>query len=166
MQEDLKRTIMNIILAVIIASFIIIFVTSGENDTNSLSASIGGYTGLLFSIIFIIVINYKNNNYFELFPFVVLLFVIATIIFYMYNYFDRIASGEVSSYYATFSSLSSKLLMVQMLVMLAAIYKTHTNEESKLISNQTLAILGLFGTINYIIVITIGIVLHFYATQG
>jgi len=163
--ETLRKTLMNVILAVIIACFIILFVTSGENDTNSLSALIGGYTGLQLCVLFIIVLNYNNNNYLELFPFIILLVILSTIIWLLYYYFDRIASGDVSSYYGTFSSMSTKLLIIQMIIMLSALYGTQVNN-TKLISNQTLALLGLLGTINYIIVITLAVILHFYTTQG
>ena len=36
----------------------------------------------------------------------------------------------------------------------------------KLLSDKTFALLSLFGVVNMVIVITIGIVLHFYSTQG
>ena len=49
------KSVINIPFAVIIASFIIIIVTTGMTDSNGLSALIGGYSGLLFGLIFIII---------------------------------------------------------------------------------------------------------------
>ena len=39
-------------------------------------------------------------------------------------------------------------------------------QNEKLFSNKTFALLRLFGVINLLIVVTIGIILQFYSTQG
>ena len=44
---------------------------------------------------------------------------------------------------------------------------SNTEDNSgKMLSDKTFSLLGLFGVINFLIVITIGVVLHFYSTQG
>ena len=85
---------------------------------------------------------------------------------YLRIYFDRISSGEVSSYYSSFSLLSSIFLFTQIIIIFNAIYNKKDNTGTELFMPQTFSLLGLFSVINIIIVLTIGIVLHFYSTQG
>jgi F0F1-type ATP synthase assembly protein I len=58
-KEEYKKVI-NIPLAVIIASFIIIIITTGMTNKNGVSSLIGGYTGLLLGILFVIILNIQQ----------------------------------------------------------------------------------------------------------
>jgi hypothetical protein len=40
------------------------------------------------------------------------------------------------------------------------------SQDNRLFSDTTFSLLGLFGTINMLIVVTMGIILKFYSTQG
>jgi hypothetical protein len=164
-KEEYKQ-IINIPLAVIIASFIIIIITTNLTDTNALSALIGGYSGLLLGLIFILILNWPPTSWFDLFPFMYIIIIISLLIYYLSTYFEEISMGHVSSYYSSFSLLSTIFLATQMSIILSAIFSNTSNINIKLFSDTTFALLGLFGVINFLIVITIGIVLHFYSTQG
>lgn len=158
----------NVLLSIIIASSIIIMITSNMTDKNALSALIGGYSGLLLGLLFIIIVTLLANQstYFDMIPILMIIIITALLINYLRIYFDRISSGEVSSYYSSFSQLSTIFLFTQIIIIFTAIYSKKENQDIQLFSNKTFSLLGLFSVINLIIVITIGIILHFYSTQG
>lgn len=166
-KEEYKKVI-NVPLSVIIGSFIIIIITTGMTDPNGLKALIGGYSGLLMGILFILILNYPPPNWLDIVPFILVIFIISLLIFYLATYFDKISSGEVSSYYNSFSILSTIFLAMQIIILISSMFSNMNTGEitNKLLSDRTFALLGLFGVINFIIVITIGIILHFYSTQG
>ena len=165
--QDFKN-MMNIIVAIIIASSIIILVTSNMTDTNGLSALIGGYSGLLIGILFIIILNivFKQSTYIDMLPLLMVIIIVGLLLNYLGIYFDRISSGKVSNYYFSFSLLSMIFLFTQIIIIFNSIYNKHETENVKIFTDTTFALLGLFSILNIIIVITIGIILHFYSTQG
>ena len=164
-QEVLFKKSINVIVAIIIASCIIILITSNMTDKNGLSALIGGYSGLLLGMLFIILLNFlfKRYSYFDMFPLLMIIIIIGLLVSYLGIYFDKISSCEVSSYYVSFSFLSTLFLFTQIIMIFSAIYKS---QNKNLFSYTSFSLLGLLSIINIIIVITIGIVLHFYSTQG
>jgi hypothetical protein len=168
---DEYKKVINVPLSIIIASIIIIIVTTNMTDTNGLSALIGGYSGLLLGLLFVILLNqiFANTSYLDMIPMIVLMMIISLMIFYLAKYFERISKGEVSNYYSSFSLLSTVFLMTQIIIIFNSMYSRITNNNqlsNKLFSDTTYSLLGLFGVINMLIVLTIGIILHFYSTQG
>ena len=166
-KEEYKRVI-NIPIAVIIGSFIIIIITTGMTDKNGLSALIGGYSGLLLGMLFVAILNYPPNSWLDMFPLVVIMIIVSLLIYYLSTYFDQISKGEVSSYYNSFSILSTIFLATQIIIIFSAMFSNSGERETrgKLLSDTTFSLLGLFGVLNFLMVITIGVVLHFYSTQG
>jgi hypothetical protein len=166
--KDQYKKVINVPLAVIIASFIIIIITTGMTNKNGVSALIGGYTGLLLGILFIILLNIPTNNWINFFPFFYILFIVALLLYYLYAYFGKISSGEISNYYGSFSILSTIFLATQVIILFSSMFSSSNNGDfsNNFLSNKTFSILSLFAVINFLIVITLGIVLHFYSTQG
>lgn len=162
-KEEYKNVV-NIPYAVILASGIIILITTGVANENSLKGLIGGYMGLGLGMLVLLILNIPPNNWLDIFPFIMILGIIGLITSYLYIYFDRIAKGEVSGYYNSFSVLSSIFLAAQTIMLFSALNSNDFN--GKLLSDRTFSLLALFGVINYLIVITIGIILKFYSTQG
>ena len=162
------KQVMNVILTIIVASCVIILLTTNMTDTNGLSALMGGYSGLLLGMLFVIILNllFKQSTYFDMIPLLMIIIISGLLLNYLRIYFDRISSGEVSSYYNSFSLLSSIFLFTQLIIIFNAIYNKKDTIGSELFMPQTFSLLGLFSVINIIIVLTIGIVLHFYSTQG
>jgi membrane associated rhomboid family serine protease len=80
-KEEYKKVI-NVPLSVIIGSFIIIVITTGMTDPNGLKALIGGYSGLLFGILFIIILNYPPTSWLDMVPFIVVMILISLLIFF------------------------------------------------------------------------------------
>lgn len=164
--KEQNARIVNVPLSVIFASAIIIILTTGVNDENALRGLIGGYMGLGLGILFLIILNLPPNNWIDLFPFVMLMGIITLMIIYLYRYFDRIAKGEVSGYYTSFSILSTIFLSVQFIMLASAMFSKSGEIGGKLLTDRGFSLFALFGVINYLIVLTIGIVLNFYSTQG
>ena len=125
------KKIMNIPFSVIIASFIIIIITTNMTDTNSLSALIGGYIGLLVGVLFVMVlINiFTKTGYLDMIPLIFILSIVTLILYYLFTYFDRISKGEVSTYYTSFSILSTIFLFAQTLMIFKSIISKMNNQE-------------------------------------
>jgi hypothetical protein len=159
------KKVINVPYSIIIASFIIIIVTTNMTDYNGLSALIGGYSGLMLGMLFVIILNsmYSNVGYLDMFPSLIVLTIAGLILFYLITYFDKISKGEVSSYYSSFSILSTVFLITQVIMIFSAVPQ---GQNTRLFTNTTFSLLGLIGIINILIVITMGIILKFYSTQG
>lgn len=164
--KDEYKKVINVPISVIIASFLIIIITSGMTDKNALSALIGGYSGLLLGILFILILNYPPTNFLDMIPFLTVIVIISILISYLNKYYEQIASGEVSSYYGSFSTLSTIFLATQLFILIPATFSRNGDPNGKILSDKTFALVSLFGVVNVLIVITMGIVLHFYSTQG
>lgn len=158
------NNVVNIPYAVILASCILILITTGVTDENALKGLIGGYMGLALGVLFLIILNMPPVSWLDIFPFIVILGIIGLMVYYLYMYFDRIARGEVSGYYNSFSVLSTIFLGAQFIMLFSSLKNNDMN--GKLLTDKMFSLLALFGVINYLIVITIGIILHFYSTQG
>jgi hypothetical protein len=170
MFENLElKQVMNVLLSIVIASCVIILITMNMTDTNGLSALLGGYSGLLLGMLFIMIVSliFTKTTYLDMFPVVMIIIITGLSMYYLRKYFDNIASGHVSGYYSNFSLLSTIFLFTQIIIVFSAIYgKSEEDQNTKLFKDTTFSLLGLFSVINMIIVLTIGIVLHFYSTQG
>jgi uncharacterized membrane protein len=162
------KNVMNVLFAIIVASCIIIIITTNINDSNSLSALIGGYFGLSLGLLFIIILNlvFKQSTYVDMIPLFIIIIIIGLLLTYLFIYFNEISSGKVSSYYSKFSLLSTIFLFTQLIIIFSTIYNKSKSNVTQLFTNTTFSLLGLFSVINIIIVLTIGIILHFYSTQG
>jgi hypothetical protein len=166
--QEIKQ-VMNVLLAIVIAACVIILITMNMTDTNGLSALLGGYSGLLLGMLFIMIVSliFTKTTYLDMFPVVMIIIITGLLMYYIYRYFDNISSGNVSSYYSSFSLLSAIFLFTQIIIVFTAIYgKSEEDQNTKLFTDTTFSLLGLLSVINMIIVLTIGIVLHFYSTQG
>ena len=84
-QDEYKKLI-NVPIAVIIASFIIIIVTTSMTDKGALSALIGGYSGLLLGILFILILNWPPKNWLDISPFIVVMIIVGLLIYYLSTY--------------------------------------------------------------------------------
>jgi hypothetical protein len=135
-------------------------------NKNGVSSLIGGYTGLLLGVLFVIILNIPTNNWINFFPFFYIMFIVSVLLYYLYAYFGKISTGEISSYYGSFSILSTIFLATQVIILFSAMFRSNGDFSNNFLSNKTFSILSLFAVINFLIVITLGIVLHFYSTQG
>jgi len=164
---ELKK-ILIIPLSVIIASSIIIMFTTNMSDKNSLNALLSGYIGLLLGLSFtmMLISIYMKIPYLQMIPIIIVISIVFTMIIYLSVYFNIILSGNLSSYYSNFSILSLIFLGIQISFIFKNIYSKIVKPESKLFPNNVLSLSILFGVINFLFILMIGIILNFYSTQG
>jgi hypothetical protein len=172
MQRDLIVSLKNNIYSITIASFITILIITLASiyNSNSLVALIVSYGAIVCSLILMFGILYNKvdnilpifDKIISLFPFIIIISISLFIIYLLVSYFEQIANNRVSDYYYSFSLLSTIFLITQ----ISILFNNIGFETSKYISNKTFSILTLLGTINFIIVLTLGIILKFYSTDG
>jgi hypothetical protein len=110
--------------------------------------------------------NVPISNWIYLAPFILVLIIIAILISFLFSYFNRIANGEVSDYYSAYSNLSTIFLVIQLIMIFSALYKVSDDFTKTLFPGKTFPLLILFGVIDMLVVVTLGVILKFYSTQG
>jgi len=172
MELALFRNLLNVALAVMVASFVILFVTTATTPTvNSTSAQLGGYIGLMASVLFVFALCLTVspiNDWMSVSPLVSMLIVLFLLTLYVTQYFDSIAHGHVSTYYSSFSWASLVFMTAQLGTMMNSLfrYEPSSTQTQSLFPNKSRALLSLYGIINGLIVVSLGITLKFYSTQG
>lgn len=171
----------NIYKAFIFVSAILIIIALNTTGTTSINATISGYTTMILSLllIMIVVINNFNqtvnsetsyiqiiiNSLFTIGPFILLLVIIGFLMYLYINYKNIISEGHVSSYYNTFSFLSSILVLLQIFLL----YNGTTSRQfqrTHLLSKITNSIVCFTAVINSICAIILFIILKYYTTDG
>lgn len=157
-------TILNICLYAIAVGTITILISffTGPYNNGSVVGSMVGYSVITISLLFLVVVQANQNNSGLLSillssgPFIV---VIATTLYLLYllgNYFNEIVEGRVSKSYSTFINLYLLMILVQLFVYLKNPKDTKT----------TKMLLYLLGVFNSIVVITLGVILAYFSTDG
>jgi len=164
--QDIKK-LMYIPFALIITSIIIIGITISMTNQNALSALLGGYSGLFIGLLFIMIIKllFLNAKYIDMIPIIMFMMLIGFLIYLISTYFDRIISGNVSSYYLKYSYLSFAFLCVQICLIYIDIFKT-SDKVPQLSTSTYSKIFWLCYILNFAALIIINVVLYFYSTQG
>jgi hypothetical protein len=147
-------------------TLLVAFFTIGVPNTNAVGASIACYYLVAAAVLILAgqsaaTITNLSSGLVKMLPFLSIFGIVMYSGILMSVYFDQIASNQVSEYYYNFSKVSIILIMIQMGVFLRALYSKGVDN----ISRQTMAILGLLGTVNLITVITLGITLKYYTTD-
>ena len=167
----------NIIYALIIASMIIIFSTIGITDPNALIATISGYALSICSIVILVGLVYNNITisnpsigwirlFISLFPFISLLLILSVSLSLVSIYFDRISSHKVSDYYYNFSKVSIIFIIAQLVILFSGLMGSKDSNDIGLITQKTASVLMLMSVINMLLIITLGITLKYYSTDG
>lgn len=167
---NVTTNISNFLYALIIAAVFAVFCTIGVNTQGALEALIGEYCVIGAAVLILLVLKIKVINpeslktmstLITLAPFLFILFIVIYYIVILSIYFTKIASNKISNYYYSFSTISTLLLVAQIILLVSSVAKANVTELSK----KTFSILMLLGTINGIVVVTLGIILKFYTTD-
>ena len=167
---NVTTNISNFLYALIIAAVFAVFCTIGVNTQGALEALIGEYCIIGAAILILLVLKIRvispenlrtMSTLFTLAPFLFILFIVIYYIVILSIYFTKIASNKISKYYYSFSTISTLLLVAQIILLVSSVAKANITELSK----KTFSILMLLGTINGIVVVTLGIILKFYTTD-
>ena len=170
----------NVVYAVMVAAFILIFITIGMTSENAVSALIGGYSGLLAALAFVVVLNwfYTQNaslasRFWNSLPFLLTMAALCLMVVYLSLYFGEITAGHVAASYQSLSIAVTVFLAAQiaMLFRSSVWSQSQPGEGSvgaprKIITNQTASLVNLLGTICMFLVVSLGVTLKYYTTQG
>ena len=81
--EEYKR-ILYVPLSVVIASFIVVMITSNANTDNGVTALTSGYMGMFIGIVILIVltsVNMNIGNWLNIAPFIIILLILFLLLF-------------------------------------------------------------------------------------
>uniref|UniRef100_A0A6C0K4F5 V-ATPase proteolipid subunit C-like domain-containing protein n=1 Tax=viral metagenome TaxID=1070528 RepID=A0A6C0K4F5_9ZZZZ len=162
----------NIYNSLIVVGIIIIICTMGSSSASSLTGTITGYSFIITGTL--LLMGYLMNNMKGLSiisqlitvgPFVVLIGILVYMIYLLSFYFNQITNGNVSNGYYSFMNIFVVLLMVQMFI-----FYNGTRDKSFIetgaIGKVTGLVLYFLEIINIIVVITLGIILKYFSTDG
>ncbi len=175
MDLDLLNNLINISYAFIFAGIFIVFITLGSHNENALIGTITGYGASIVGTLLLGGLTYymiSSNNIwpgwkrliYSLSPFVMLLIILSLSLSYVSMYFNKIANNQITSYYSSFSYMSLIFVCFQLYYFISAINQREFRERASL-NTKSVSILNLFGVINMIILITLGITLKYYSTD-
>lgn len=168
--QTLLSTIYNLFYAIVAASCIIILVSCWMSNTGSVNALISGYFGLSISLTFLLLLKFTsyNTNYLgsmiilSLTPLLLVMFVsIYSLVLLMMNK-DSISNGYVTTQFSSLMTMSTIMTIVQMVM----IFRDKLQIATQTINTKNVSIINLIGVLNIIVVITLGITLSKYTTQG
>jgi hypothetical protein len=158
-------------ITVIIASIIIIFITTSVSGENGVISLIAGYSGLLAGLFFFIVIVLLNLGSFKLsyivdfFPMLLVITTIVVTLIYISKYSENIANEHVPYEYYTYSYISVILILLQLWFIISAMKNSDQNT-LELFKQPIYSLVCLLWTINIIVVIILCTLLQFYNTNG
>jgi hypothetical protein len=166
----------NIYNSLIVVGIIIVISTVGSSSVSSLTGTITGYSFIITGTFLLMgyLMNSMNSSQngspiisqlITVGPFVVLIGILVYMVYLLSYYFNKITNGNVSASYSTFMNIFIVLLMVQMFI-----FYNGTRDkrfiETGAIGKVTGLVLYFLEIINIIVVITLGIILKFFSTDG
>ena len=164
--EGLFKKLSTISYSLTIASIIVILITSGSTGKKEINALQYSYIILAAAMIFMLGLLWTKiettsavSMFISLFPFILIAANSLGIAVMLFLYLDKITSG-VSHYYSLFLNTSTMITIVEVWLM----YKYLKSATP--INPKSFSLLTLLGTINLITVITLGVVLQNYSTEG
>ena len=166
MNTDMFLYMKSIPSIVIIIGMIVVFLS------NSATWSISGYGSILAGMLVLLAWVFKfiettsmQNKVTTMLPFVFIIGIVFTMLVYLNMYFKDINRNNVSHYYNSFSNTLTVFLLVQ-IGFLLSVFSSKSFENTQTIGSSNTSYLMLMSAVNFILVITIGIVLGFYKTDG
>jgi hypothetical protein len=158
--------------SLLIAGIIIIFCTVGSNKPSSLTGTITGYSFFITGLFLLTGYLMKNLNSQSFIsslntvsPFLILIGILIYVIYLLSYYFSEITKGNVSNGYYTFMNIFIVLLIVEMFVFYNGTQDINFKNTGT-INKVTCMMLYLLELISIIAVISLGIILKYYTTDG
>ena len=176
MDQQLFGNILNISYAFIFGGLIIVLMTTGTHNKNALIGTITGYSAAACATILIAGLIYSTiatgnktpqlTDILTTLTPMILLFVIFLFSLTLVSlYFDNISQNRVSDYYGMFSNMSVLFILIQVYIFYQATSQK-TFRENGYINRLTLMKLLLLSVINILILITEGVSLKYFSTDG
>jgi hypothetical protein len=163
--------------SLLIVGLIIVFATVGSNAASSLTGTIIGYSFIITGILLLVgfLLNNMSNlaganfsfisSLITIGPFVLLIGILVYMIYLLSYYFSQITAGHISSGYYTFMNIFIVLLVVEFYIFYNSI-QDKAFKTSGTIGKVTGMILYLLELVSIVTVITLGIILKYFSTDG
>ena len=173
-------------ISLITVGVILLFATVGTASMDSLDGTIAGYSlmggGILLLVSFLLygisrsneeksATLGKNNRssvmsaIYTAGPFLVLLGIIGYTLYLVITYKSRIAAGNIAPGYASFTNISIILILMQLFLFYMGSQKDSFKTTNRLDRVYSM-LLYFIGIINIVTIITIGIILAYFSTDG
>ena len=176
MNQSLFNNIINISYAFILGGLIVVLLTVGTHNQNALIGTITGYaastcaTILLAGLTYTTIINGLKKPSFgdivsTLIPFLILFIIFGFSLALISIFFDNISENKVSDYYGMFSYISVIFIVLQVWLFYSAT-QTKVFRENGFIDRVTLLKLLLLAIFNILTLITLGVTLKYFSTDG
>lgn len=166
--------------AFIATGIIIVICTISSNNVAGLTGTITGYSFIITGVL--LLIGYLMNKLSStssqsstfssvisqivtVGPFIVLIGILIYMIYLLSLYFNQITAGNVSSSYYNFMNLFVVLLMAQIYIFYNGTQE-RSFKETGTISKVTGLLLYFLELINIVVIITLGIILKYFTTDG
>ena len=171
----------NIYKAFIYVSAILFIIALNTSGNTTINASITGYSTMMISLllIMIVIINGISQtikdgaSFFQTFfniiktlgPFILVLGIIGFMMYLLIKFKTNISEGHVSSYYYTFSFLSSILVLMQIYLLYNGINST-SFQRTHTLSKVIISVICLVAVLNTISALILYVILNYYTTDG
>lgn len=160
-------------ISLITVGIILLFATIGTTSMDGLNGNIAGYffiaIGISILVSFIISVASKGgsliSSIFSMGPFFVTIGIISYILYLLFTYKDRIAQGNIAPGYVNFTNISVILVLMQLFLFYMGTQKESFERDKKL-GRVYSGLLYFVGIMNIVTVITIGIILKYFSTDG
>jgi len=176
MNQYLFNNIINISYAFIIGGLIVVLLTVGTHNKNALIGTICGYAASTCATILLAGLTYttittglKKPNLMEtisiLIPFLILFMIFGFSLALISIFFNNISENRVSDYYGMFSYISVIFIFLQVWIF-SSVTQQKTFRENGYIDSVTLLKLLLLAIFNILTLITLGVSLKYFSTDG
>jgi len=168
----------SIAYAFIVGGLILVLITCFTTSYSSLIGAILGYCSagvgiaMIGGYIFYTLSLAENQAKFtfgsvlyRLTPFITLLGILFMSVYIIGTYLERISSGKVTSFYSIFTLISSIFVSLQVYILFKS-SRSKKFREDGLMSSMSISSSYLLSIINLIIIVTLGIALRYYSTDG
>ena len=176
MNQYLFDNIINISYAFIIGGLIVVLLTVGTHNKNALIGTITGYAASTCATILLAGLTYttittglKRPTWSEVFsilvPFLILFMIFGFSLALISIFFNNISENRVSDYYGMFSYISVIFILLQVWLFSSATQQK-VFRENGYIDKVTLLKLLLLAIFNMLALITLGVSLKYFSTDG
>jgi hypothetical protein len=174
--QYLFDNIINISYAFIIGGLIVVLFTVGTHNQNALIGTISGYAAATCATILLagltyttIITGFKKPQWSDiittLIPFLILFLIFGFSLALISVFFNNIADNKVSDYYGMFSYISVTFILLQVWIFYSATQQK-VFRENGYIDKVTLLKLLLLAIFNMLTLITLGVTLKYFSTDG
>ena len=163
------------ISGMLVAIIISVIALMGGTNKGSIITLVSSYGAVLTSLIFLsglVIINMISQGspkissiVFTIFPFILVIIILSLLMTILTTNFDKIVVNRMPKAYYSLSLISTIFLTVEIYMLFNAIYNKGSNN-SLVMNPVTYSTILLYGTINLITVITLGIMPKFFTVDG